>query len=143
MTGLHDQAGPHEDPHGAMASEVREVMTPGVISVPADASVKQLYRALAAHAVHAVLVVERKSGAPLGWASAAGLLRSIADESAHTAGQAVCEPVHTITPSATLREAVDLLLQPGVPHVLVAHQHSAVGEGVLSAFDVVQLLSER
>jgi CBS domain-containing protein len=143
MNALREPAAAHQDPHGAMAREVREVMTPGVVSVPADASLKQLYGALGAHGVHAVLVVERKSGAPLGWASAAGLLRWAVESGGHTAGQAVCEPIHTISPSANVREAVELLLQPGVSHLLVAHQHSALGEGVLSALDVVRLLSRR
>jgi len=130
-----------EATHGVLAREVREVMTPGVVSVPADASVKQVHAALVAHRVHAVLVVDRKSGAPVGWINAAGALRASLEGSAHTAGQAVCEPVHAISPSATCREAVQLLLEPGVTHLLVAHEHSGLGEGVLSDLDVLRVLS--
>jgi CBS domain-containing protein len=122
--------------------EVREVMTPGVVSVPASASLTQVRRALVAHEVHAVLVVDRKSGAPLGWVNATGLLRATVDGSArHTAAQAICEPVQSVSPSATVREAVEILLQPGVSHVLVAHQNSVVGEGVVSDLDVVRALT--
>ena len=127
-----------------MNQEVREVMTPGVVSVPGDASLRQVQGALVAHAVHAVLVLDRKSGAPLGWVSAAGLLRWAVEPTIHaTAQQAICEPLHTISPSAHLREAIDILLEPGVSHVLVAHKGSASGEGVVSDIDVVRALSHR
>ena len=142
---LAGSASVHRDTHdGRLEREVREVMTPGVVSVPGDASLKQAYGALTAHRVHALLVVERKSGLPIGWVNAAGLLRSIVEGHARqTAGQAICEPVHTISPSATVRDAVDLLLKPGVSHVLVAHYGAASGEGVVSAVDVVRLAAGR
>ena len=124
--------------------EVRDVMTPGVVSVPGDASLRQVYGALSAHAVHAVLVVDRKTAAPLGWISAHGLLHWAVKKSHHqTAQQAICEPVHSLSPSATVDEAIQLLLQPGVSHVLVAHHGSATGEGVVSALDIAGLLSGR
>jgi CBS domain-containing protein len=133
---------PHD---GRLSREVREAMTPGVISVPGDASLKQVYGALTAHRVHAVLVVDRKSANPLGWINAAGLLRWMVEASSdqHTAAQAVCEPVHTISPSATVRDAVAILLKPGVSHVLVTHYGALSGEGVLSNLDVVALMSGR
>jgi CBS domain-containing protein len=119
-------------------------MRPGVVSIPGDASLKQVYGALAEHGVHAVLVVERKSGTPLGWINAAGLLPWIVKNSAHhTAAQAICEPVHTVSPSATVGDAVQILLKPGVSHVLVAHYGAIGGEGVLSDMDVVRLMSGR
>jgi CBS domain-containing protein len=124
--------------------EVREIMRPGVISIPADASIRQAYGALAAHDVHAVLVVERKSGAPRGWVTAGGLLHwALRDSHNRTAAQAICEPIHTVSPSAPVREAAELLLEPGVSHVLVAHRGDSVPEGVVSETDVVRLVSRR
>ena len=135
----------HQAPTGGrLAREVREIMTPGVVSIPSDASIRHAYAAITAHRVHAVLVVDRKTAAPLGWVSAAGLLRWAVDESAqHTAGQAICEPVHTISPSASVRDVVDLLSKQGVSHVLVAHYGATSGEGVVSAVDVVRLAAGR
>lgn len=52
--------------------EVSEVMRPGVVTVAEDASVLQARRALQAHGVHAVLVVERSHGRPLGFITARG-----------------------------------------------------------------------
>jgi CBS domain-containing protein len=124
--------------------EVREIMRPGVISIPADASIRQAYGAIAAHGVHAVLVVERKSGAPRGWVTASGLLQwALRDSHNHTAAQAICEPIHTVSPSTPVREAAELLLERGVSHVLVAHRGDSVPEGVISDTDVVRLVSRR
>ena len=134
MTRLHEAA------RGALAREVRELMTPGVVSIPGDASLKQVQHALAAHRVHAILVVDRKTGTPTGWISAKGVLRASAEGTAHTAAQAVSEPIHSLSPSASCRQAIDLLLQPGVTHLLVAHEHSALGEGVISDLDVLRAL---
>ena len=129
---------------GRLHREVREVMTPGVVAVPGDASLRQVYGALAAHGVHAVLVLDHKSAAPIGWISATGLLQWAVKGPHHqTAQHAVCEPIHTIAPGAPVDDAVQLLLQPGVSHVLVAHERSATGEGVISALDIAGLLSGR
>ena len=43
---------------------VRAIMRPGVISIPEDASLRQAMRAMAAHAVHAVLIVGARDGTP-------------------------------------------------------------------------------
>jgi len=127
---------------GRLDREVREVMTPGVVSIPSDASIAQVYGAIAAHEVHAILVVDRRSSVPLGWVTAGGLLHwALHATQHHTAGQAVCEPVHTVSPSATVREAAEILVRPGVSHVLVTHHGDSAPEGVVSDVDVVRLMS--
>jgi CBS domain-containing protein len=40
----------------------REIMTPGVVAIVEDASLKQAFNAMAAHAVHAVLILGRDQG---------------------------------------------------------------------------------
>lgn len=119
---------------------VRDVMTPGVVSVVEDASVTQVRRAMAAHAVHAVLVVGRRTGTPLGWVTARGLLAWVeADASLVRARDAITERAQTIEPSATLREAITQLAQPGTTHLLVSHAPDLLPEGVLSDLDLVRL----
>jgi CBS domain-containing protein len=123
-----------------LESEVREVMTHGVVSIPGDASLSDAHEALVAHHVHALLVTDRDTGAPLGWITARGLLLSAADRGgAHTAKQAINEPVHRISPSATLAKAVDVLLEKNASHLLVAPRESAMPEGVVSELDLVRL----
>ena len=129
---------------GRLDREVRDVLTPGVVTLPSDASIGHAYGALAAHDVHAVLVVDRKTSVPLGWVTAGGLLHwALHGSHHHNAGQAICEPVHSVPPSATVREAAEMLTRPGVSHVLVSHRGDSAPEGVIADVDVVRLMSRR
>ena len=122
----------------ALDREVRDVMTPGVVTISADASVSRVRDALAAHRVNAIVVVERHGGRPLGWITARGLLGQSLGQSHHrTAGQAICEPPKTVSPSASVKEAADALLAAGTSHLLVAHGTDCMPEGVVSALDVI------
>ena len=122
----------------ALEREVREVMTPGVLTISCDASVARVRDALAKHRVNAVLVVEHEGGRPLGWITARGLLsQALADSHNRTARQAICEPARTVSPSASLKEAADALLGHGASHLLVARGPGAMAEGVVSALDLV------
>jgi CBS-domain-containing membrane protein len=124
----------------SLDSEVRDVMTHGVVSIPGDASLRDAHEALVAHEVHALLVTDRHTAAPLGWITARGLLLSAARRTtAHTAKQAITEPVHTISPSASLAKAMGLLLDTNVSHLLVSPRESAMPEGVVSEIDLVRI----
>ena len=120
--------------------EVREVMTPGVVTIVEDASVLQARRAMQAHRVHAVLVLGSVEGRPLGWITARDLLNWVdRDESLAFARTAVTESPRSIAPSASVREAVTALLQPGVTHLLVQRHPDHLPEGVLSELDLLAL----
>jgi CBS domain-containing protein len=120
--------------------EVREVMTPGVLTIVEDASVRQARRAMQAHRVHAVLVLGRRQGRPLGWVTARGLLDWVErDEAMAHAREAISEPPGSIEPSASVREAVRALSQPGVTHLLVQHSPERLPEGVVSTADLLAL----
>jgi CBS domain-containing protein len=117
--------------------EVREVMTPGVVSLVETASLRQGYRALVAHGVHSVLVLGRTTGKPLGWVTARGLLGRMADDAELcSVGDAITHPPATIEPTATLREAISALAQPGVSQLIVA-EPGTLPEGVLSDLDLI------
>jgi CBS domain-containing protein len=118
--------------------EVSEVMRPGVVTVAEDASVLQARRALQAHGVHAVLVVERSHGRPLGFITARGLLGWVdRDETVAYARNAVSQAPIWVRPSASLRQALDAILEPGVTHLLVRRGPDEMGEGVVSALDLL------
>ena len=128
----------------SLDSEVRDVMTPGVVSIPENATLQRAHEALVAHDLHALLVTDRHTGAPVGWITARGLLSWAASRStSHTARQAVTEPVVTVAPSAPASTAVQLMLDSGVSHLLVAFRSDAMPEGVLSESDVVRLGGRR
>jgi CBS domain-containing protein len=121
---------------------VRDVMTPGVVSISEDASLRQVYRAMTAHSVHAVLVVGRTEGKPIGWVTARCLLAwTERDDTLASARDAVTEQPSVIDPSATVREGVVALSQPGTSHVLVSRDPNGTPEGVLTELDIVALRS--
>jgi CBS domain-containing protein len=127
-------------PSRTLEGEVRDIMTPGVVSLPEDAGLRRVHEAMVKHNVHAVLVVERKTGHPLGWVTARGLLPWAGKVGAvRTARQAISEPIETISPSARINRAVELMIETGVSHLLVANRPTAMPEGVVSDMDVVRL----
>ena len=122
----------------ALEREVREVMTPGVVTISADASVARVRDALAAHRVNAILVVERNGGRPLGWITARGLLaQALEDSRRRTAAQAICEPPRVVSPSASVKQAAEALIAANASHLLVSHGEGCMPEGVVAALDVV------
>lgn len=126
---------------GSLAErEVRDLMTPGVVAIVEDASLSQACRALSRHHVHAVLVLERRQGRPLGWVTARGLLGWLdRDMSCVPARNAIVEPAVTIAPSATASQAIGLLSRGGVSHLLVCHHPDFLPEGVVSDADLARL----
>jgi CBS domain-containing protein len=135
-------SGDHLRPPDHLDVEVRDVMTPGVVTIPEDASLHQAFRALVAHRVHAVLLVGNSSGKPIGWISARALLPwAMQDESLACARDATIQDAVSVEPGATIREALKQLERPGVEQLLVCRQAGQPPEGVLSALDVVALVA--
>jgi len=124
---------------------VRDFMRPGVIAVSEDASLRQAERAILRHGVHAVLVLGRTSGRPVGWVTTRGVLQWLNhDLGLVPAGQGVTEAPTYIEPSATAAEAVAALSAPGVSHLLVARAPGETPQGVVADVDVISLCtSER
>jgi CBS domain-containing protein len=119
---------------------VRDFMRAGVVSIVEDASLRQAYRAMVDHRVHAVLVVGRREGRPLGWVTARGLLSRLDDpDRLVSVRDAVTERPETIEPSASAREALVALSQPGVGRLLVAHRSDHYPEGVVTDLDLLRL----
>jgi CBS domain-containing protein len=117
-------------------------MRPGVIVLSDDASVAQSQRALVSHGVHAVLVLERLSGRPVGWITTRGLLSWCErDVTLARAGGAVSEPVVTIRPSASAREALLTLEREGATRLLVSRQSDGLPEGVVADIDLLRLVA--
>ena len=115
-------------------------MRPGVVTVAEDASLHQVQRAMVAHGVHAVLITA--AGGPLGWVTAAGLMPWLDKEPAlYPAGSAITETVAYIPPGASARDALQVLSNAGVGHLLVSPRTAASPQGVVSEIDLVRLAS--
>ena len=121
---------------------VREVMRPGVIVIAGHASVARAQRALLAHGVHAILVLDDDHGRPLGWITSRGLLGWAERDIALSASRdAVSEAPLQIEPSASAREALELLERVGATRLLVSRGEGCVPEGVVADVDLLRLFA--
>lgn len=121
-------------------SHVRSIMRAGVISVPGDASVRQVQRAIVEHGVHAVLVVNVRTSEPLGWATTRGVLEgSLGDAALLPASGAVTERVETIAPNATAEDALRRMVERGAARLLVCRHPGAPPEGVITDMDLIRV----
>ena len=129
-------------PGDRLDTPVREVMRPGVIVLAEDAAVHQAQRALVAHGVHAVLVLAKDGGRPLGWVTSRGLVRWCDREIAlASARDAVTEPAITIEPSASAREALEAMEREDASRLLVARHRDGLPEGVVADVDLLRIVA--
>ncbi|HET8822718.1 MAG TPA: CBS domain-containing protein [Thermoleophilaceae bacterium] len=132
----------HRDPARHYADplldrEVAEFMTPGCVVISQAASVADAARAMAAHRVHAILVVGARNGTPLGWITHRGLLAWVGrDRSLARASEAITEQVRAIPAHESMRTALYALSLSGTTRLLVRSRPNALPEGVLSDFDL-------
>ncbi|HSD82201.1 MAG TPA: CBS domain-containing protein [Solirubrobacteraceae bacterium] len=139
MTGT---AGPPPALRRALDTEVRDVMRPGVVTIGEDAPLTDVLRAIAAHGVHAILVLGHETGAPLGWVTARGLLAWLGSDAAHhVARDAITERAVTIAGFRTAREAARVLVAEEVSHLLVAPGPDHRPDGVVAELDLVRLVT--
>jgi CBS domain-containing protein len=118
---------------------VRDLMRPGVIVLSEHASVAQAQRAVLAHAVHAILVLEDRTGRPLGWVTSRGLLAWCdRDVALACAREAITEPPVAVEPSAPAREALDALERGQAGRLLVVRAGDGLPEGVVSDVDLLR-----
>lgn len=121
---------------------VRSIMRPGVISMPEDASLRQAMRAMAAHVVHAVLIVGAHDGTPIGWVTARGVLAWLTRDAAQApAAIAITEPAVWIEPTASAADVVRMLAETGATRLLVACQTDVPPQGVVGELDIVRLVA--
>jgi CBS domain-containing protein len=125
----------------SLEREARALMTPGVTSIPDDASLNQVVRVLREHRIHAVLVVGAESGKPLGWITAKGLMPWLErDLSFSFARDAIAEPVITVEPSEPIGEVIATLAHSSAGRVLVQRHPDSFPEGVISVLDLLDLI---
>jgi signal-transduction protein with cAMP-binding, CBS, and nucleotidyltransferase domain len=126
-----------------LATPVRELMKPGVVTLPDQASLLEAKRALVRHGVHAVLIAAT-DGRPLGWVTHDGLLPWLErDLASIQAAHAITEPPRFVELDATAAEALEALASSGATHLLVAQAPSQAPHGIVSPVDLVELLTAR
>jgi CBS domain-containing protein len=121
---------------------VRDLMRPGVIALSEDASLGHAERAMVRHGVHAILLLGRTDGRPIGWVTSRGMLRWLDhDLGLVPASRGVTEPPTYIDPGATAQEAIAALSETGVAHLLVSRGPGETPQGVVADMDIIGLCS--
>jgi len=125
-----------------LAAPVRDVMSPGVITIAEDSALIYAKRAMVRHGVHAVLVIGSDSARPLGWVTDHGLLRWLEhDMTAIAARQAITEPPRFVDPDATAAVALESLAStPEITHLVVG-EPLRPPLGVVAPMDLVDLVT--
>jgi CBS domain-containing protein len=133
----------HPFTNDVLTTPVASIMRHGVVSIAEDATLASVAQAMADHRIHAILVEQRTTGRPLGWVKAETLLSWMNMQSPWVhAHQAISESITTISPSASVRDAMEALSRAGTSRLLVCSEGGRAGEGVLTPLDVVAVLSK-
>ena len=126
---------------GAQAT-VGDVMHPGVITCPPDATLRTVAGLLAAHRIHAVVVASADDEA-----RAVVTDRDVIHSHSRgeldrvTAQRAATEPTVTVRPDADLRHAAELMARFGTSHVVVTEGGGGPPVGILSSLDIAEAVA--
>ncbi|MGH2954246.1 MAG: CBS domain-containing protein [Solirubrobacterales bacterium] len=113
-------------------------MSPGVIAVSGEATVRRCAQTMATRKTHAVLVIDGRTRTPIGWVLHRDVLGHLRGDPFTTrAAEVVSAEAAYIDPDETVEDAADRMIAEGLTHLLVGYGPEAVPEGVLSSWDVV------
>ena len=141
----HADGGVRRDPLDAV---VGEVMHHGVIACDQAMSLPAIARTMTEHRTHCVAVIgiaDTVGGESLGWRFVTGpdlMAAAIDAAETPTAAQLAGERMPTVESTAVLRDAVRVLLDERVGHLLVVEPDTELPVGVLSTQDIVRVLGE-
>jgi CBS domain-containing protein len=122
-------------------ARVADAMRTGVITCPPDTSMEAVAGIMATNHVHAVVITGLAGGAPWGIVTDGDLLNVAHEAPERLAGScATADPV-MVKPSQRLREAVDLMRERGVTHLVVGDPGSGHPIGILSSLDVAGIVA--
>jgi CBS domain-containing protein len=124
---------------------VMRAMHPGVVACPPQASVTEVARLLATHAIHAVVVFRGGPNPETAWGliSALDLVTATTAEDAdeQTAASIAVSPVVLVSTADTLERAAELMAEHATSHLVVLDADTWHPVGVLSTLDVAAALS--
>jgi len=134
---LTEPAAPDGVTDDLLDRDVAEIMKPGCVVISDTATPTEAAKAIAAHHVEAVLVVDGGNGTPLGFVTAGGVLRRLGpEEAAVSARDAITEPPRVIAPDASARAALYALSLGDTTRLLVRGRSDALPVGVVTKLDL-------
>ena len=122
-------------------ARVADAMRTGLITCPPDTSMDSVARIMSSNHLHAVVVTGLAGGAPWGIVSDTDLLTVAPDASDRLAGSCATEDPVMAKPSDRLADAVELMRERGVTHLVVGDPGSDHPIGILSTLDVAGIVA--
>jgi CBS domain-containing protein len=126
---------------------VADAMHPGMVSCPAETPLNTVARMMATYRVHAVFVHDHSGDASgESWGVVTDrdlLLAALTGELDTDAGRVAAAPVLAVTPTEHLGQAMQLMRDHEVAHLVVVDGTSGRPAGVLSTLDVASALAGR
>jgi len=126
---------------------VADAMHPGILCCDPDASLTKVARVMSTHHVHCVAVMtlaHGESGESVVWGmiSDLDLLQAGLDDDAEpTARMLANQPIITVKPSTSLREAGQAMVDHDVSHLVVVEPETQRPIGIVSTLDLAHLLA--
>ena len=119
---------------------VLDAMRPGVVTCLPDDGPARLAAIMVTHGIHAVMLASLERAAPL-ILTDLDLMRAAVDQSDDArAADITHEPMATLPTDAPLQDAVALMAERYVAHVLATEPRSGAAAGIVSSFDVAAVL---
>jgi CBS domain-containing protein len=126
---------------------VADAMHPGIVSCDPGATATEVARIMVSQHVHCVAVMgltHEPGGDSLVWGiiSDLDLMRSgIGSGGDETAATLAKQPIISVEPSTSLREAGELMLSHGVSHLVVVEPQAQRPVGIVSTLDLAGVLA--
>ena len=131
-------------PSPLRSTVAREAMSRGIITVAADASVREVAATMAVRRVHAVLVRDQHDDATAASTARRDLdvvRAALLGEPDVPIADVPAERLPVVDPHARLQDVAAVMVHRDATHVLVAEGPSAVPAGMLSTFDLIAVLA--
>ena len=118
---------------------LREVMRPGVITCPPEASLSTIATTMVTYGIHAVIVAS-PADTPL-IVTDLELVRAAREQADVRASELTREPAATLPIDATLEDAVELMTVLSTSHVIAVEPASDALAGVVLSLDVAAAIA--
>lgn len=124
-----------------LQGNVVDAMHPGVVWSPPDAGVAKLAAIMLTHGIHDVVIGGSPDDAAPLIVTDLDLVRAALERPGAGAAEIAGEPIASVNPYATLEEAVKIMAERYVAHLLVSEPGTGAPVGVISSFDVAAVLA--
>src|SRR5450759_40089 len=124
-------------------ARVADAMRHGVLTCPADASLRDAARTMATHHVHATVVTDPTDGSPVGILSDSALIDALLRPGAENRPleEVMERPLEMISSDEPLIVAVEPMRQHATGHLIVRDAQSGRPIGMLSTLDLAGILA--